>query len=146
MKLTIFIIAAFFIIALPFKKLEQCNLSQALQALPPRIFAETHADGSHQAPLITRFIHNKPGIFLSEFSRCYLYVLDPMIIYSSTGIFGTIAWGYLIYASAVSKNWPLLTLIFTFPLLLFFNIFQGITTYIHKLFAIIGLLFFLREK
>ncbi len=146
MKLIIFIIAAFFIIAHPFKKLEQCNLSQALQAIPPRIFAETHADGSQQNPLITRFIHNKLGIFLSELSRCYLYVLDPAIIYSSTGIIGTTAWGYLIYLSITTKKRLLLLLIFSFPLFPFLNIFQGITTYIHKLFALIGLLYFLSKK
>ncbi len=120
--------------------LPKCNLTTATQALPPRIFFEQTIDGP-QPVLLTRFLHNKIGIFLSESGRCYLNVIDPIFVFDSVGILGLIAWLYFVYRITLNKQWFLIFLFLGMPLFPFFNLLATAIAYGHKIFAIIGLTF-----
>lgn len=123
-----------------------CNVSTAKQAIAPRIFAEQTIDGPRQPPLVTRFLHNKLGIFASEFGRCYFNALDPNFIYKSVGILGLFFWTYFIYQIAIKKLWPGILVFLTLPLLPFFSLPIIITVYVNKIFAIIGLIILIKQK
>lgn len=122
-----------------------CNFTTAKQAIAPRIFAEQTIDGSSQPIVMTRFLHNKFGILGSEFTRCYFYSFDPNFIYHSTGI-GIIFWLYFFYASAIKKLIIPLSFFLIIPALPFFGLPIVIVSYTHKIFAIIGLAFYLYKK
>ena len=122
-----------------------CNIQTAKQAIAPRIFAEQTVDGRDQPIIFTRFIHNKFGIFGSEFTRCYFFSLDPNFIYHSTGI-GVIFWLYFLYMILTKKLYIPLAVFLIVPALPFFNLPVVIVAYSHKIFAIIGLLFLLSRK
>lgn len=116
-----------------------CNLSTAKNAIGPRIFAEQTIDGQDQHVLITRTLHNKAGIFLSEFGRCYFNFINPNFIYKSTGIFGIAAWFYFVYRIIKKFVWPQVAIMAIIPALPFFYFPMILITFTHKLFAIIGL-------
>lgn len=118
-----------------------CNFKTATQALAPRIFAEQTVDGHDQPVLVTRFLHNKVGIFANEFSRCYFNVLDPNFVYHSVGLIGIIFWLYFSYQIIVKKRWLMLSMFLVVPVLPFLRFPPQIVVYWHKLFAIIGLVF-----
>ncbi|MDP2633021.1 MAG: hypothetical protein Q8P25_04870, partial [Candidatus Curtissbacteria bacterium] len=119
-----------------------CNFTTAKQAIAPRIFAEQTIDGNKQPILQTRFLHNKFGILGSEFTRCYFFSFDPNFIYYSTGI-GIVFWVYFFYVSATKKLYIPLSFFLIIPALPFFGFPIVIVSYAHKIFAIIGLAFFL---
>ena len=125
--------------------LPTCNLATAKQAIAPRIFAEQTIDGSRQPPLVTRFLHNKLGIFASEFGRCYFNALDPNFIYRSVGTLGLFFWTYFVYQIAIKNLWPGALVFLILPLLPFFSLPVIITVYINKIFAIIGLAFLIQR-
>lgn len=142
------ILAVFFFYIISLKNdfsLPICNLATAKQAIPPRIFAEQTIDGPQQPPLVTRFLHNKLGIFASEFSRCYFNALDPNFIHRSVGIPGLFFWTYFIYQIAIKKLWPGIFVFLILPVLPFFNLPLMIIVYINKIFAIIGLSFLIKR-
>lgn len=118
-----------------------CNLDTAKQAIPPRIFAEQTIDGRDQSVLLTRFLHNKIGIYASEFNRCYFGVFDLNFIYHTVGIVGIITWLYFVYQIIQKKFYFLLFILLALPLLPFlkFSLLPIFAAY--KLFAIIGLAF-----
>ena len=122
-----------------------CNLTTAKQAIAPRIFAEQTIDGLNQPILLTRFLHNKFGILGSEFARCYFYSLDPNFIYHSIGV-GIVFWLYFFYFSATRKLYIPISFFLIIPALPFFGLPAVIVSYAHKIFAIIGLAFFLFKK
>ena len=123
-----------------------CNFATAKNAIAPRIFAEQTIDGPDQNVLITRILHNKAGIFLSEFGRCYFNVIDPSFIYQSTGIFGVAASFYLMYRIIKKLAWPQIAIITIIPALLFFYTPMALIAFTHKLFAIIGLVFLILQE
>ena len=122
-----------------------CNIQTATQALPPRIFFEQTIDGSSQPILLTRFLHNKLGIFSSEIARCYFNVLDPNFILKTVGLIGFITLLYFLYKIILNKNYVLLILFLVLPISPIFGISPLIVVYPYKLFAIIGLLLLLRK-
>lgn len=122
-----------------------CNIKTAKQAIAPRIFAEQTIDGKNQPIIFTRFVHNKIGVFLSEFARCYFLALDPNFIQKTTGI-GIIFWLYFVYFILIQKLYIALLIFLSIPLLPFFQLPLVIVSYAHKIFAIIGLIFLTFKK
>lgn len=146
MKIVIFIIIAVLVVVFSSSRLPQCDKGTAKIAIAPRIFAEITIDGSGQNIYWTRLLHNKPGIFLSEFFRCYFGVFEPNAIFSTVGLFGLFGFMYFLYRSLISKKASVILLIIIFPLLSFFQVPFWMTITVYKLFAIIGLtlIFFFR--
>ncbi|MBI3342496.1 hypothetical protein HY024_05220, partial [Candidatus Curtissbacteria bacterium] len=77
--------------------LPKCDIDTAKIAVPPRIFEEVTIDGIGKNIYFTRFLHNKPGIFMSEFARCYFNVFDLSYLLDTLGIFGFVAFIYFAY-------------------------------------------------
>lgn len=146
MKKILFIVISLIIFIHHGSVLPVCNNFTANQAIPPRIFFETTMDGSTQNTYLTRFYHNKLGIYLSEFSRCYSNVFDPNFVYDSLGLVGLIAYFAAIYYIIVKKIWILITLALLLPLLPFLNAPVYLIIVADKIFAIIGLSFLLLRK
>jgi len=146
MKLLLISIFVFFILIKPIPKLDPCNIQTAKQAIPPRIHFEQTIDGSRQRAIITRILHNKVGIFTSEVGKCYFYVFDPVLIFKSAGTMGFIFWVYGGYQIIVRKRWLFIWLLIILPIFPFFNFFTNQVPYIHKIFAIMGLIFWLRKS
>lgn len=123
-----------------------CNLDTAKQAIPPRIFVEQTIDGKTQNIPYTRFLHNKIGIYASEFSRCYFSIFDPNFIYHTVGIVGIITWLYFVYQIIQRRLYPLLFILLVLPLLPFLRFSLLPILFAYKLFAIIGLAFLLSKR
>lgn len=145
MKIFVILIISFIILIQKGWSLPVCNLKTALQNLPPRIFAEQTIDGPDQPVLLTRFFHNKAVIFTQEFTRCYFYSLDPNFIYKSVGFIGIVAWLNFVYQIASSKKIFLLIFFLVIPILPFIYLSSDYVAYSHKVFAIIGLTFLLKD-
>lgn len=146
MKYVIVILFAIFLLSKAFSPLPICNSMTAKQALPPRIFAETTIDGRDQSIIITRFLHNKVGILLSEFGRCYLNVFDPNFIVSTVGFVGLLMWLYFVFKILEEKRLWVIVLVLIVPIIPFISLPTQIAAYFYKIFAMIGLLFFLKNK
>lgn len=145
-KLCLLIIfSALIVLAKTNDSLPICNLDTAKQAIPPRIFAEQTIDGKGQNIPFTRFLHNKIGIYASEFSRCYLGVFDLNFIYHTVGIVGIITWLYFVYQIIQKRLYPLLFILLALPLLPFLRFSPLPILFAYKLFAIIGLAFLLTK-
>src|SRR3989344_2693501 len=128
-------------VSLPQDSDQRCDQYSAKRNIPSEIFSNTAIDGSGQPVVVTRFLHNKVGIYLSEFSRCYFNILDPNFLLQTTGPIGLIPILYLIYNAIVNKRFFIGLLILTLPLLSFFNLPMVFTVIALKVFAIIGVLF-----
>ena len=146
MKITIAILIPAIILLRSIPKLVECNLSTVNQVIPPRIFAETTVDGQNQPILLTRFLHNKPGVFLWESSKCYFAFFEPNFIYQSVGFLGMISWFYLLYHLIKNNKWQPLLLLLALPLLPFLEILSTFSAYAHKVFAIIAIAVFVKNK
>lgn len=149
-KIILAVIAAFFIIIRGSAVLPQCDIQTARQAIPIRIFAEQTIDGKNQPILATRFLHNKVGIFASEFGHCYFSALDPNFLNQSLGFIGLLALVYMIYYNIYNVffgegkqsyrfSFLLLMLFMIFPALPFFKFPLTLVIFAYKIFAIIGL-------
>lgn len=156
-KIILAIIAALFIITRGNAVLSQCDIQTARQAIPIRIFAEQTIDGKNQPILVTRFLHNKAGIFASEFGHCYFSLLDPNFLNQSLGLVGLLALAYMIYYNIYNVffrkgkqsyhfSFLLLMLFMIFPALPFFRFPPTIVIFAYKIFAIIGLVQLVRNK
>ncbi len=147
MKIFLLIIfSAVIILAKADANLPICNLDTAKQAIPPRIFAEQTIDGKDQNILFTRFIHNKIGIYASEFGRCYFDVFDLNFIYHTVGIIGIVTWLYFVYQIIQKKFYFLIFVLLVLPLLPFLKFSSLPILFAYKIFAIIGLTFLLSKK
>lgn len=144
MKIIILIISILIIIS-PHPDLPICNIQTAKQAIAPRIFAETTIDGPAQNVLFTRFLHNKVGIFGSEFAVCYSNVLNPLFLAQSTNYIGLIALLYFAYFITKNKRYILISIFFALPTLYFFSLPLDLIVLIYKFFAIIGLIKLIRK-
>lgn len=147
MKFLLLIIFSIFILLAKVPTPDRCDLVTAKNALPVRIFAETTIDGRDQPVLLTRFFHNKAGILAHELGRCYFNFFDLNQVVASASLFGLLPWLYFFYrlATTVSK-YPVILGVFMIPALL---IFVSVTqvAYMHKVFAIIGLvIWYMRKK
>ncbi len=138
MKILLIIVSSFIILTAKTRALQICNVDTAKQALPPRIFYEQTIDGSRQNIIVTRFFHNKLGIFASEFSRCYLNILDFNFLIKALTPIGLI--GYLLFAyNILDKKKYYLIIILAAPIIPFFKLPIAPTMLVYKIFAIIGL-------
>lgn len=139
MKYLVFLIFATLILMTDIPKSDRCDRVTAQIALPVRIFAETVIDGRDQPPVVTRFFHNKVTIASSELSRCYFNFFDPNFIVNSASILGLLPWLYFFYRTFLKiPQYPLLVAIFVVPAVPIFIAFPQVA-YLHKVFAIIGL-------
>lgn len=119
----------------------ECSLATIKQAMPVRIFNEQTIDGPSQPIFLTRFLHNKIGIFLSEFGKCYFNILDPNYIDDRVGILGLFFISSALYRLAVSQKLKLLIALFLLiPFLSIFKLanFLEITTFLLWTFAALG--------
>lgn len=146
MKLVLFSVLSLIILLKSTWQIPVCNLTTAKNAVPSRIFSEQTTDGQGQNVLITRALHNKPGIFLSEFGRCYFNLLDPNFIYNSVGILGIIPWYYFVYQILKRKMFLPIGIFILAPAVPFFYFPISLITYIHKVFAIIGVVIFALKR
>jgi len=146
MKFILFIIISAFIILAPKIGLPICNIDTAKQAIPPRIFAEIAIDDNDQNVIFTRAIHNKTGIFLSEFSRCYFDVFDFNYLYKQLTILGLTGLLFASYRAIVLKRYNLILLILFLPLIPFFKQPEIIVMLVLKTLAISGVLAFMFLK
>lgn len=145
-KILVLVFAAIIIAKSPTQELPICNLQTVKLAFAPVIFEQTTIDGSAQPVLLTRFLHNKVGIYSSAIARCYLAALDPNFINNSTSIVGLLSLLFFLYKAASKIYYPLLTIFLISPLLSFFNAPTIVLIIIYKIFAIIGLLFWLKRR
>ena len=145
MKYFLILIIGFFILISKPQYLPTCNLTTALQDIPPRLFQMTTADGPTQNPLITRFFHNKLGILLSGSAKCYFNFFDFNIIAQNVIYFGFFGWVYTAYGIFVSKKWIPIAVFLLLPLAPFLTHFSNII-YLHKIFAIIGFVLIARRS
>lgn len=146
MKYLILIVLTVFVITKNPPISDRCDLTTAQNALPVRIFAETTIDGRDQPVLVTRFFHNKATILASELSRCYLNFFDPNLVTASASLLGLLPWLYFFYRTFRQvPRYPLLLAIFTVPALPIVVTFAQVA-FIHKVFAIIGLVIWAKTK
>lgn len=145
MKTIFAILVAILIITKTAPSPDRCDRITAAGAVPVRIFAETTIDGRDQVILVTRFFHNKLGIYTSEFARCYFGNLDLNFIKNSTSIFGLFAIMFFVFRAITRKYYALLAVFLASAILPFLTASTTILIAIYKIFAIIGLLLWLRE-
>jgi len=145
MKTLIFSALAALIIMKSAQAIPFCNLAIVKLALPPRIFQETTIDGNRQNVILTRFFHNKVGIYGSEVGRCYFNAFDLNFIAANVTIPGLLSILFLLYKSISRKYWPF-ALFLIVPILPFFGLPPLIFTLIYKVFAIIGIAFLLNNR
>ena len=144
MKLLIVLILSFLIIKTNIPSTDRCDLETAKNALPVRIFAETTIDPHNQPVLITRFSHNKVTILANELGRCYFNFFDLNFVANSTALIGLLPWLYFVYKSF---SHPILQVpIMLIPLLPILSQTQVPVAYAHKIFAIIGLVYFAKRS
>ena len=145
MKLLLILLICTIIILKTPEQTVDCNLDTIKQAMPVRIFSESKIDGSKQSVIVTRFLHNKVGIFLSEFSKCYFGILDPRFIFDSTSIFGLVFLVYFFYKMISFKIFPLILSVLVIPIISIFKLPLIIAIVSFKIFAIIGLVVFVNH-
>lgn len=125
----------------PGNPLPICNIATVKQALPPVIFFETTIDGPKQPIFVTRFLHNKIGIYSSEATKCYFNAFDFIFIDNSISIVGLVGILVFAYKSIIKKYYWLLVLLLFLPFLPFFTNSDRLLILAYKIFAIIGLYF-----
>lgn len=143
MKIIVLLLSLFLIWIRPVSYPPTCNTVTAYQAIPPRLFAEITIDNNTQNTFLTRFLHNKAGIFLSEFQRCYFQSFDLNYLNELLNPLGILGYFYFVYRSFISKRIVLIMLILALPAVPFFNQPQIIVAVFDKLFASIGIVTFL---
>ena len=126
--------------------LPDCRRQNASLAIAPRIHYEQSIDGKNQPIEITRFFHNKIGVFGNELANCYFDVLSPVLMFQITGIFGLLSILFLLYFLANNKNYLGLSIIFLIPFLYFLNFYQTLLPFIYKGIAFFGLFKFLKFR
>ncbi len=145
MKLLLIFIAGAAITLAKTSPLPICNTDTAKLALPPRIFYEQTIDTNRQPILLTRLIHNKLGVYGSEFAHCYVSLFDFNFIYNNFSLIGLVTFLVFMYEVLTKKRYLLAAIIFLSPLIPFFKGPIIINLVIYKLFAIIGLIFLFKK-
>ena len=123
----------------------KCSVPLIKNAFPPKIFFETTIDGLGQNTLITRFLHNKVGIYGSVTTKCYFDLLDPKLIYTNFGVATFMFLAMFTYQSAKQKIWLLLILFLLLPILSILGLPLLLFVIALKIFAIIGLILKLKK-
>ena len=151
MKIIFIFLIAFFIIIKSEVAIQECNIRTSTQIIPPKIWYEQAIDGSSQNRLLTRFLHNKAGIFTNALSGCYLDFVSPVFIYQSVGFLGVFFWFYFAYQAAVRNQRMIILILLMLPLIpvasvnaqvYFFG--TGFVSIIFKLIAFLGLISFFK--
>jgi len=143
MKLILLIILSLIVLSVPKASLPICNIDTAKQAIPPRIFAEIAIDDNDQNVIFTRIVHNKTGIFMSEFSRCYFDVFDFNYLYRQLTIVGLLGLLLFVYKAVTLKRFSIIIIFLLLPLIPFFLLPEVILILVLKIFAVIGILYFI---
>lgn len=153
MKFVLPLIFSAFIILKTGWNVEECGIRSAHQAIAPIVWYEQTIDGPGQNPIITRFFHNKIGIFVSQMTRCYFNRISPDFVFDTVGIFGLIFIFYLVYRLLTKKRWQILAVITVFSFLPTIStnfptskIFVNMLAIFYKSLAIVGLKYFLFKK
>ncbi len=146
MKLIALIILSVIVILKTAPVIEPCNFQTVKQDIPPTSFEQITLDGNTQNTYVTRFFHNKFGIFANESAMCYFKVLDPVFIFESTTLIGLVGIAAYIATSVKRKYWFLVAILLLVPFLPFFGINLTYLINIYKFFAIIGLVFLFKLK
>ncbi len=124
---------------------DTCNVDIAKMAIPPVIWYEQSIDGKAQRTLFTRFLHNKPGVFMSEAAKCYFQALDPFLLYRIIGPAGLLSFIIIIYKLIDSKKYLMLSILFTLPILPFINFPVTAQIMLYKITSIVGIFFFIKN-
>ena len=149
MKIIFIFLIAFFIIIKSEVAIQECNIRTSTQIIPPKIWFEQAIDGFSQNRLLTRFLHNKAGIFTNEIGGCYLNILSPVFIYQATGFFGVFFWYYFVYRAVLKNQRMMILIILMLPIIpiassnaqnYFFGI--NLVSNVDKLIAFFGLVTF----
>jgi len=146
MRKLIFSVLAALIISTGVQKLPTCNLTTVKLAFAPQIFAQTTIDGREQNVLVTRFFHNKLGIYGQELSKCYFNALDLNFLTANLSLIGLLTFLTMIYKSALFNYWYLLLMILAIPVLPILGWPLLLLIAADKIFAIMGLVFLLKKK
>ena len=118
---------------------ERCDRITAMQSVAPIIWYEQTIDGQNQRHYLTRFLHNKPGVYMSHVGKCYFQAIDPFLLYKNLGIFGLTAFYYVFYFFLREKKHYFLTFALVLPILPFFAFPTNIQLLLYKVTATIGL-------
>lgn len=146
MKYIIVIILIVIILKANIQPTDRCDLETAKNAIPVRIFIETTIDSHIQPVLVTRFFHNKVTILLNELGRCYFNFFDLNLTVAQASIFGLVPWLYFLFKVLTKiTRYPLLVTIFIVPAIPLLVSFPQVA-YVHKVFAIIGLVLWLKSE
>ncbi len=124
---------------------DTCNVDIAKMAIPPVIWYEQSIDGKAQRTLFTRFLHNKPGVFMSEAAKCYFQAIDPFLLYKITGPLGLMFILYIAYKLTDAKQYLALLIFFSLPFLTFFKFPVSQQIVLYKIISIIGLFIFVKN-
>ena len=146
MKILFFAIAIYFIINTPFNVVDPCNLDTAKMATEARRWEQISFDGKRQNVLATRFLHNKVGVFLSEFSKCYFRVYDFNMIAGLASIVGLAFWLYFVYKIFTTRNYLLTSAFILMPVLPFLKSYPILIPLIHKMIALGGGFYWIMGK
>ncbi len=141
MKKLLILTAIFIIAAKPFI-LPQCNLTTINQAIEVQIFAQQTIDGRNQPVLITRFLHNKAGIYASETAKCYFSVLDLSFLSKNLSLIGLVSFLYLSFLLAKKGNMFYTLMFLLIPILPIFKIPETVVIYTYKGLTSIGVILF----
>lgn len=125
---------------------QRCDYQIATNAIAPVIWYEQTTDGVNQPHFITRFLHNKPGVYMSQFSKCYFQAMDPYLLYKTIGIGGFMSVLYLIYCFIDRRKYIQLAIIFLLPIFPFIKISLILQILIYKVLALVGLYYFLKNE
>ncbi len=82
---------------------------------------------------------------MSQFTKCYAHSFEPVEVYLSIGLIGLFFWANFIYEILIKKNWWLIAVFLSIPVLTIFISDPRITSYAYKIFAMVGFAYFLKR-
>ncbi len=98
-----------------------CDIGHIQNDLPHQLWEAISADG-HANTLLTRFLHNTPSFYGSNFLKCYLFYLSPDFINQTFSLIGLILFGLGMWYLVVNKKWPITAFLLIAPLSPLFDI------------------------
>lgn len=119
-----------------------CDIGHIQLDVPHQIWERSTIDS--QANIwYTRFLNNKPVVYLNNILHCYFSYLSPDFINQTFTIFGLILFGIGLYYIVVNKKWPILTFLLLAPISPLFDLPQsGLAQTIILYSALILVMFF----
>lgn len=92
-----------------------CDIGHIKLDVPHQLWEATTADG-HANTFLTRFLHNTPSFYGSNFFKCYLSYLSPDFINQTFSLIGLVLFGLGLWYLVVNKKWPILIFLLIAPL------------------------------